>query len=54
MTYEIVLDVGTPDERKAVMTLAEFKAHNEQRKREAMAKFDSDCNASGLRNPFAA
>ena len=52
-TYEVTLDVGTPNERKAVVTLAEFRAHIDQRKREASEKFDADCRVAGLRNPLA-
>jgi hypothetical protein len=52
MAYEVTIDVGTANERKVTMTLAEFKAYGDQRKREAIAKFDADCRASDLPNIF--
>ncbi len=39
---------------KRTVTLAQFRAELEAKKRAAMAKFNADVAASGLRNPFAA
>ena len=51
-TYQVTIDVGTKNERRVEMTLADFLAHNAVRKAEAMAKFNADVAAAGLVNPF--
>jgi hypothetical protein len=44
-TYKVTIDVGTKNERQTEMTLAEYRAHIDQRSAEAMAIFIADASS---------
>ncbi len=53
-TYTVTLDhrVAGKTARAIQMTIEEFKAYNARKREEAMAKFNADVAASGLRNLY--